>query len=805
MNGVSQFRTVAPWSEALGLLPVPLRETSERQTQYVLMNGNSGNFCLDFSGDLNPADQRSTAWSCDVGHYVTCLNDYIVVTRWNRESREQRYSCRSVLRQLHEFHRHLESAASDRSQSIIAHVLRVFRRIRAVETDSVRSLRVLLHLMASAAAGRDRLSSGNDLEPFGLTPEMIEPSQGINEGTWSSLYNDLRGVGRYETLKPDFELLLRHASGTVFQDAHLEATNTSPTLWLPGFEVPVTVDARATPTETGIYFTPPALARTLAEEATRNIPNDADITLFDPACGSGELLKECLRLLKLRGYNGRVQVIGWDKSPVAVDMARFVLAWEKRAWIDDTMSIAIQRHDSINTAGWPQDIDILVMNPPFKSWQQMEPEEQAAVTAIVGASGKPNLAMAFARRGLSVLRQSGTLAMITPNSLLEADSGRETRQAMADALDPLLVARLGDQSYFSRALVDAGMYVGRRKAIVEDVADLPPINVPLPTRETAILWADSHDNSLNRALRGLRRWRGAQSEPINESGFSVYSASDIGTTGDSWAARRYDAWSMFRRFRNSDRLVPANQVFDIKQGSRLGNDVFIITRDYFNSLRKAEQKFFRPAVMNPSISDGRVHLADYVFYPYGKVPSIGTESDLSRYVPKYYAECLLPAKPALEKRKTLARQTELNWWDLLWPRAWQMESSPKLVSKYFGGPHSFAFDSTGKFVVVVGNAWLLKKGTVDLGITDAEVYYAILAYMNSSIAYDLLEYMSVQVAGGQLDLSNKYIGDVPILNLATLEPLELTELILRGTQISAAKQFDGWSKVDNRVASILSR
>jgi adenine-specific DNA-methyltransferase len=92
MNGVSQFRTVTPWSEALGLLPVPLRETSERQTQYVLMNGNSGNFCLDFSGDLETADQRSTAWSCDVGHYVTCLNDYIVVNRWNRESREQRYS-----------------------------------------------------------------------------------------------------------------------------------------------------------------------------------------------------------------------------------------------------------------------------------------------------------------------------------------------------------------------------------------------------------------------------------------------------------------------------------------------------------------------------------------------------------------------------------------------------------------------------------------------------------------------------------------------------------------------------------------
>jgi hypothetical protein len=117
------------------------------------------------------------------------------------------------------------------------------------------------------------------------------------------------------------------------------------------------------------------------------------------------------------------------------------------------------------------------MNPPFKSWQLMLSAEQDVVSGIVGGARKPNLAMAFARRALTVLGESGVLAMIAPNSLLEGASGRDTREAMAQALNPQLVARLGDQSIFARALVDAGMYVGKKK--------------PAPAAPTGILWADS--------------------------------------------------------------------------------------------------------------------------------------------------------------------------------------------------------------------------------------------------------------------------------------------------------------------------
>lgn len=70
-------------------------------------------------------------------------------------------------------------------------------------------------------------------------------------------------------------------------------------------------------------------------------------------------------------------MIGWDTSPASVDMARFVLAWGKRSWPADRVDIQVTQQDSLRE-NWPQGVDILVMNPPFKSWQRMDLEEKRA-------------------------------------------------------------------------------------------------------------------------------------------------------------------------------------------------------------------------------------------------------------------------------------------------------------------------------------------------------------------------------------------------------------------------------------------
>src|ERR1017187_5602926 len=250
MNGLAQFKTVDAWRTALGLLPVFMRGTAENQERYVLLNGSKGNFCLDFVGGVNQNSQRISAWSCDVGHYITIGGDYVLVNRWDKTAAEERFNCRSVFERLPEFHRYLEKTTPDQSRNIVNHVLAVFRRIRTVvsEQDSgLRSLRILLHLLASAAAEQDNLLS-SDLTRWGLTSDVVASSQTVTDATWRPLYNDLSGLGRYDTLPPDFDLVIRHASGAVFQDAHLEA-QISQQRWLEGLEGPAYIAPKSVPQE----------------------------------------------------------------------------------------------------------------------------------------------------------------------------------------------------------------------------------------------------------------------------------------------------------------------------------------------------------------------------------------------------------------------------------------------------------------------------------------------------------------------------------------------------------------------------
>ena len=126
------------------------------------------------------------------------------------------------------------------------------------------------------------------------------------------------------------ELAMRHASGAIFQEAHYELVSTlSPDLF--EFVEP----ARSKPKRGGVHFTPPLIARALAEQALARLSNISArerITVADIACGSGAFLLEFLRALERVHYNGQVTIVGRDSSVIATDMARFVLGISANEW-----------------------------------------------------------------------------------------------------------------------------------------------------------------------------------------------------------------------------------------------------------------------------------------------------------------------------------------------------------------------------------------------------------------------------------------------------------------------------------------
>src|SRR5258706_2041884 len=117
---------IETWANSLGLLPVPIFGAQDEGRQYVLLNGASGNFCLDLRGQRT--DNRSIAWSANVGHYISILENEVEVQRWDASpSVAERYRLDSVVRSLPEFHAHLERTEPRPEMSVVSHAIRVFR------------------------------------------------------------------------------------------------------------------------------------------------------------------------------------------------------------------------------------------------------------------------------------------------------------------------------------------------------------------------------------------------------------------------------------------------------------------------------------------------------------------------------------------------------------------------------------------------------------------------------------------------------------------------------------------------------
>lgn len=125
MMDTNRFKNVESWQSALGLLCVPLRDEVHDSRRYVLLNGLAGNFCLDFDPPSDPLARRAAAWSSDVGHYVAVCDDTVTIHRWDRAAPTSRYTWRSIVENIHAFHRHLEDDEPDRAKGVVGHGNRI--------------------------------------------------------------------------------------------------------------------------------------------------------------------------------------------------------------------------------------------------------------------------------------------------------------------------------------------------------------------------------------------------------------------------------------------------------------------------------------------------------------------------------------------------------------------------------------------------------------------------------------------------------------------------------------------------------
>ena len=451
----------AEWSERLGLADAPLfsaaRDNMDEISHRVLLDGGSGSFALSALDEksIDSTELASWAWSCDLPHHVGVTSDHVYVLRWD-VPHLRKFVRSSVERQIENFYKYICHDDTEVSGSIVSHMIELFRRIRGATAESgfsdEASIHVFLYFL-SAMMRRHGHSAVEDVDNFAsdenLNLDFIEVYRGIVPKYYRPLAEHFMlysGAGAKLRLWPS--LTVRHAGGIVFQEAHhdLERWQSSDLLGLPS-AVNVRITGRG-----GIHFTPPGLARVLVEQVLRQVQNNREISIFDPACGSGIFLHEALRTLRRVGYAGRVTLTGFDLSSNAVAMAKFTLKQAIDDWPEhrEQVKVNIQQHDSLeDKTVWPA-ADIIVMNPPFVSWGALGEIARQQLRHLLGDTyaGRADLSMAFIQRALDSLKSGGALGTLLPASLYTLASGRKWREKLLEQGKIELLALLGDHTLF---------------------------------------------------------------------------------------------------------------------------------------------------------------------------------------------------------------------------------------------------------------------------------------------------------------------------------------------------------------------
>lgn len=749
------------WAKSLGLTPSELfgHEPALKPAgeHFALLDGVAASFLMSEGMEqvLEPRTALTWAWSANVRAHVTLDPNYVTLHKVARGvGSGERFRRQDVEGRLDAF---LESLIADRrspNQDVIdtliqaLHKVRVRLRGRHANLPDVNALQAFLLLAAGRIEG-ERLRDATHAEwvhlarSYAVPPETVDlleqPGQELRDFE-AELDLSALSLGFLE-----LGVAVRHAGGALFQQANAEISNwTQGNVFTGYYEGGV---ARPDLTA-GAFFTPPGLARSLVEICLRDVSHRAELVVADYACGSGVFLTETIRALRRQGFAGQLTLVGRDTSEVAVATARFSIACARMDWPEGRLITDVRVGDSLSDEPLPA-ADIVLMNPPFRSWESLDSGQRDRLKNILGDQykGRPDLCMAFISKAFAAMREDGRFGCLAPVGILASTSAEKWRDHLGSHSRLTHLASLGDHALFRYATVNIGMIVLERGPHQVDTA--------MP-RLTQMVWADETADAASTALRELRRGGSVTPQTAKrQRAWSIYALDGRELSRRSTWLPRPNAFShLIGEIREANPTTLLD-LFEIKQGARAGlRDAFILSTEQLEALPEQERTAFRPVAENDTLRKGQIIPGTFAFYP---AVSVESEEDLVARFPVYFATYLAPRREALSKRKKIK-----HWWEMTWPRTWLRDARPKIVSPMFADAGNFALDESGHHVVCQGYGWLPKRASQARssreGLRSLKVYCALF---NSKFFFDLVREFSTNVAGGQMDLAPKYVQSIP--------------------------------------------
>lgn len=432
-----QFTDISFWIRNLGHLPVHLIPTVN--DKFIMLNGINGNFCLHISN--NQEDENtyfSQSWSSNTKNFLLVNNNNAKLYNWHKDNKVEEIPLKSIQNNLDKFYSYLVAKGHQSDKDVVPIIIDIFKQFRTLTAEyhnPVQALNLLFVLLASLEDG--------DINTIDRQKWSISDIH-IPQGFDAFIERFKQSTGG---ITPDLNLILRHSAGALFQEAQKEVIFFDGQMDLLGtFSGSI---ATKNLIYSSIHYTPSYLARSIVENTLRtlNLNELQEIKILDPACGSAEFLIEVLKQLKERNFQGAVKVQGYDSSETAINTSSFLLNFEKRTVWGEKLSFNVKQVNDSLVEEWENDYTIILMNPPFVSWEQLNDKtmrEAVRSTLNDNFKGKPNQTSAFFYKSIQHLANGGTLGSVIPSSLFTLEAYSKLRNEVIETVNVELLGKLGN-------------------------------------------------------------------------------------------------------------------------------------------------------------------------------------------------------------------------------------------------------------------------------------------------------------------------------------------------------------------------
>tara|TARA_R110001592_G_scaffold4456_1_gene25152 strand:- start:2898 stop:6095 length:3198 start_codon:yes stop_codon:yes gene_type:complete len=528
------------------------------------------------------------------------------------------------------------------------------------------------------------------------------------------------------------------------------------------------------------------------------------ITILDPACGSGAFLNQALDfLIKEHQYIDELQtnllgggfvfpdientvlennIFGVDLNEESVEIAKLSL-WLRTAQprrklnnLSSNIKCGNSLIDNKTIAGdkafkWEEEFsqifensgfDVVIGNPPYvrqELFKEIKPfleENYKCYNSIA------DLYTYFIEKGIGLINEKGLFSFILPNKFLKATYGKQIRKVIKDNSNIELLLDFDDYPVFADATTYPIIYVlNRNDDYKEKFFQYSEIN--------------KRDNTL---------------DPINTLEIKKRKVSYNSLTDEKWSFVDEKVNEVLQKVNGQSILLKELVNDKIFRGVSTGcNDVFIVSEEIKNEISTSNtlRKIFMGKEVKRYKADFQNVYLLFLDWDY----DIEQNSELKEYLNSHRLQ--------LEKRPEV-KQGRFNWWCLsrYGSKNSHLLSEPKIIYPRINNKCNFFLDETGEYSVSDNN-FFISSGSKSL-----------LAFLNSSVSFFFLKNNCTTLQGGYWDFRRPSVERIPIhLNLSSienkLEQLGTNQLINNNKEILLQKRFVSYIQTQFKLENITSK